>query len=80
MTRSTSPRLKHCEAFIAAHDFTGGLAGHYLSFFNVSQVDTFIEKPFCTLNLSRLKGYPFSKKAEKTQTPITQTNDSRKAP
>jgi hypothetical protein len=49
MTRSTSPRLKHCEVFIAANGFTGGLAGHYLSFFNVSQVDTFIEKPFSIL-------------------------------
>ena len=80
MKHPTSPRQKHRKVKKSALGFTVGRAGHYLSVFNVSQVDTFIEKPFCTLNLSCLKGYPFSQSPEKTQTATTQTFDSRKVP
>jgi len=37
-----------------SYGFTGGLVGHLLHGFNVSQMDTFIEEPFCTLNLKGL--------------------------
>jgi hypothetical protein len=39
------------------YGFTGGLVGHLLQGFDVSQVDTFIEEPFCTLNLKGLNTF-----------------------
>lgn len=52
--RSTSPRRKPWETCQPRAGFTGGLVGLFLGGFNVPQVDTFIEKPFCTLNLRGL--------------------------
>ncbi len=57
MKQLTSPYQKHCESLISAHGFTVGLVAHFLSAFNVSQVDTFIEKPSCSLNLFCFMGY-----------------------
>jgi hypothetical protein len=54
MKLSTSPRLKLWQATNSVDGFTGGLVVHLSSDSNVSQVDTFIEKPFCTLNLKRI--------------------------
>lgn len=51
---STSPRQKPWQPYQAHAGFTGGLVGNYLNDFNVSQVDTFIEKPFCNLNFRPL--------------------------
>ena len=48
---ATSPQLKHGQASNSADGFTDGLLGHLLRVSNVPQVDIFIEKPFCNLNL-----------------------------
>lgn len=55
MHRATSPRLKQWQAIQPPACFTGGLVGPLSQAFNVSQVDTFIEKPFCVLSLSSLQ-------------------------
>lgn len=55
MNYATSPRLKHWKPLNPPYGFTGGLVGPYCSAFNVSQVDTFIEEPFCTLDLKSTK-------------------------
>ena len=51
MQHATSPQLKHGQASNSADGFTDGLLGHLSSVSNVPQVDIFIEKPFCNLNL-----------------------------
>lgn len=51
MQHVTSPQLKHVQATNVVDSFTDGLVGPLSNDSNVSQVDTFIEKPFCTHNL-----------------------------
>ena len=51
MQHATSPQLKHVQATNVADSFTDGLVGPLSNDSNVAQVDTFIEKPFCTHNL-----------------------------
>ena len=51
MQHVTSPQLKHVQATNVVDSFTDGLVGPLSNDSNVSQVDNFIEKPFCTHNL-----------------------------
>ena len=51
MQHVTSPQLKHVQATNVVDSFTDGLVGPLSNDSNVSQVDTFIEEPFCILNL-----------------------------
>jgi hypothetical protein len=50
MGRSTSPFLKLWKAKNGVHCFKSGLVGPFLTRFNVSNLDTFIEKPFSVLS------------------------------
>lgn len=50
MINSTSPRLKTFMVFITDNDFTVGLVEVLFSHLMFSQMDIFIEKPFCSLN------------------------------
>lgn len=50
MKSATNPLLKHGRASNTPYGFIGGLVEHLLHGFNVSQLDTFIEEPLCTLN------------------------------
>jgi hypothetical protein len=51
MEVSTSPLQQPCRQLQPHASFTGGLVGHLLGGFNVSQMDTFIEKPFSVVSL-----------------------------
>lgn len=51
MSTATSPRLKSLIVKGHVNSFTGGLVGGYFRHVIVSQVDIFIEKPFCSLSL-----------------------------
>jgi hypothetical protein len=52
LSGATSPRLKPWQAIQPRACFEGGLVGLLSQAFNVPQVDTFIEMPFCALSLS----------------------------
>jgi hypothetical protein len=60
LSGATSPRLKPWQAIQPRACFSGGLVGPLSQAFNVPQVDTFIEMPFCTLTLftSAIKAKP----------------------
>lgn len=52
--RAASPVQKQYQRLKPVHCFRAGLVGHFFPRFNVPQVDTFIEKPFCSLNIPAL--------------------------
>jgi hypothetical protein len=52
--RAASPVQKQYQRLKPIHCFSAGLVGHFFPRFNVPQVDTFIEKPFCSLNIAAL--------------------------
>lgn len=52
MGTPASPRQKPLKDRCPSHGCSGGLAGGVLAQFTVSEMDTFIEKPFFVLSLS----------------------------